>query len=154
MDEQVPDVLGSADVLIVLLDTACGGFAVPSKTLTYMCAGRPILLAPPPENLTNGIITGSGSGVSVSSENEESFIEAARKLYLDQPLRTTLGRNARKYAERTFDIQRVSARFTGIFENAMSARVALEKESPANGYKPILESWRRWIPWKSFHKTA
>jgi colanic acid biosynthesis glycosyl transferase WcaI len=149
--DQVPNVLGSGDVLIVLLDSACGGFAVPSKTLTYMCAGRPILLASPPENLTNEIITGSASGVSVPSEDEDAFIEAATHLYLDRLLRTSLGQNARAYAERMFDIQRIGERFTAIFKQALYAPKHAEKDNSADGHFGLR---RRWIPWKSFSKTA
>jgi glycosyltransferase involved in cell wall biosynthesis len=126
--EQVPDVLGSADVLIVLLDSACGGFSVPSKTLTYLCSARPILLASPLDNLTSEIITGSAAGVSVPSEREDAFVEAARELYLDQRLRRMLGRNARAYAERTFDIRRIAERFTAIFEQAVCERIDVSED--------------------------
>ncbi len=39
--EQLPEVLGSGDVLVVLLEQDAGAFSVPSKTLSYLCAGRP-----------------------------------------------------------------------------------------------------------------
>jgi glycosyltransferase involved in cell wall biosynthesis len=143
--EQVPDVLGSADVLIVLLDSACGGFSVPSKTLAYMCAARPILLASPPENLTSRLITGSGCGVSVPSDDPHAFIEAARRLYLDQRLRTRLGRNARDYAERTFDIERIGKRFATIFEDVMCVDMDLRSVESANELTTSVGVQRRWI---------
>ena len=49
--ERLPEVLGSGDVLVVLLDASAGAFSVPSKTLSYLCAGRPVLGLMPAENL-------------------------------------------------------------------------------------------------------
>ena len=49
--ETLPDVLGAADVLMVLLEASAGAFSVPSKILTCLCAGRPILAAVPEANL-------------------------------------------------------------------------------------------------------
>lgn len=40
--ESLPEVLASADVLLVLLEPDAGEFSVPSKVLTYLCASRPI----------------------------------------------------------------------------------------------------------------
>ena len=39
--------LASADVLVALLETDAGAFSVPSKVLTSLSAGRPILAAIP-----------------------------------------------------------------------------------------------------------
>ncbi len=41
----VPKVLASATVLIAPLDTSAGTFCVPSKVLSYFCAGRPTVIA-------------------------------------------------------------------------------------------------------------
>ena len=120
--EKVPEVLGSADTLIVLLDSECGGFAVPSKTLSYLCAGRPILIASPPENLACKIIANSESGLAVASDDEQAFLQAAELLVSDEALRSKLGRNARSYAERKFDLEGISKQFLTIFENVASRR--------------------------------
>jgi hypothetical protein len=48
--ERLPEVLGSGDVLVVLLDKSAGAFSVPSKTLSYLCAGRPVLGLMPEED--------------------------------------------------------------------------------------------------------
>ena len=39
----LPDVLGSADVLVALLEPDATKFSIPSKVLSYMAAGRPIV---------------------------------------------------------------------------------------------------------------
>ena len=37
--------------------TEAGAFSVPSKTLTYLCAARPILAAVPPQNAAAHLVT-------------------------------------------------------------------------------------------------
>ncbi|HET7683428.1 MAG TPA: glycosyltransferase family 4 protein, partial [Marmoricola sp.] len=54
--ERLPEVLGSGDVLVVLLEQDAGAFSVPSKTLSYLCAGRPILGLMPAENLAASLV--------------------------------------------------------------------------------------------------
>ena len=54
--ERLPEVLGSGDVLVVLLDASAGAFSVPSKTLSYLCAGRPVLGLMPAENLAATLV--------------------------------------------------------------------------------------------------
>ena len=38
--DQYPDVLAAADVLVALLEPTAGTYSVPSKVLSYLCAGR------------------------------------------------------------------------------------------------------------------
>src|SRR6185437_12699249 len=66
--ERVPEVLGSADVLITLLDSEAGAFAVPSKTLAYLCAGRPIIIAAPAANEAAQIVARADAGVVISPD--------------------------------------------------------------------------------------
>ena len=54
--EVYPEVLGTADVLIAILEANAGGFSVPSKILSYLCAGRAIVLSAPSENLAARIV--------------------------------------------------------------------------------------------------
>ncbi len=45
--EQFPDMLASADALVVLIERDAGVFSVPSKLLSYLCAKRAVLLSVP-----------------------------------------------------------------------------------------------------------
>lgn len=112
--EMVPELLASADVLLATLDVDAGKFAVPSKILTYMCAGRPILFAGPRENLSAAIIERSGGGLVVDPNQSAAWVSAARRLVSDPMLRAQLGSKARSYAERTFDIAKVSDAFEAV----------------------------------------
>ncbi len=117
--ENMPDILGAADVAIAILEADAGAFSVPSKVLTYHAAGKPILAAMPARNLATRIIQTEGSGVCVEPGDTAGFVEAARRLKQDAALRQTMARRARAYAEREFDIGRITARFENILAEAV-----------------------------------
>ena len=72
--EDLPDMLGAADVLLVLLEAEAGAFSVPSKILTCLCAGRPILAAMPAANLGARTIAAAGAGIVVAPGEPEQFL--------------------------------------------------------------------------------
>lgn len=123
--DRLPEVLASADVLLVLLEHDAGVFAVPSKVLTYQCAGRPLLGAIPAENLASRVVRESRSGLTVDSEDAVGFVRAAETLVADPGLRSRLGENARKHASEAFDIERITDRFESVLD------CARENRSPA-----------------------
>ena len=109
--DQLSSVMGSADVLLAILEPDAGIFSVPSKVLTYLCAQRPILLAVPEENLAAKIINQHEAGFVVSPTDIQAFIEAAESLYINKECRERFARNGRLYAETHFDIQRITDKF-------------------------------------------
>jgi colanic acid biosynthesis glycosyl transferase WcaI len=113
--EVLPDLLGSSDVLVALLEVDAGEFSVPSKVLTYLCAGRPILLSAPLSNLASRILKESGGGVVVDARCKQAFIDAALKLRQDHSSRCALGRSARKYATSHFHIAEIASQFESLF---------------------------------------
>lgn len=102
---ELPEVLASGDVLVGLLEEDAGVFSVPSKTLSYLCAGRPLLLAVPPANLAARITRDHRAGRTVAPADEEGFLKAAAELRDSSDLRSELAGNARAYAEQTFPIK-------------------------------------------------
>ena len=109
--EEMPDILATADVLLAVLEADAGIFSVPSKVLTYHCAGKPILAAIPLGNLAARIIIREGSGICVEPDHITGFLSAARQLREDAALRQRCGEIARAYAERNFDIQIIAHQF-------------------------------------------
>ncbi len=114
--QEVPNVMGAADVLIAILEPDAGIFSVPSKVLSYLCARRPILAAMPRENLAAKIIEQEQAGVVVPPDNLEAFVAAAEMLRNSEEKRVAFGMQGRQYAERYFDIEEITAQFERIFE--------------------------------------
>jgi len=120
--EVLPEVLGSADVVIALLEEDAGRFSVPSKVLSYLCAHRPIILSAPRENLAARILADAGAGVVVEAGDATGLVAAARRLHDDDELRTAMGISGRTYAETNFDVTAVAARFQDVFQRAIERR--------------------------------
>jgi glycosyltransferase involved in cell wall biosynthesis len=107
----LPQVLGSADVLIGLLEEEAGVFSVPSKVLSYLCAGRPILLAAPSVNLATRLVARERVGMTCAPSDVEAFVDAADHLRTQTGLGAVMGRRARAYAERAFPIGPIVEQF-------------------------------------------
>jgi glycosyltransferase involved in cell wall biosynthesis len=113
---QLANVLGTADVLLAILEPDAGVFSVPSKVLSYLCAARPLLLAVPQENLAVKIVAQNKAGLVVNPEDTAAFIQAAVLLREDSGLREELGRNGRNYAETHFNIEKITNKFEAILK--------------------------------------
>ena len=129
--EDLPAVLASAAVLIAPLDPSAGSFCVPSKVLSYLCAGRPSVLAIDGANPAARMIESAAGGVTVRPGDTEGFIEAARDLIDDPLARHRMGQAARVYAEAAFSVESVSKRFLRILETAGIRAVGTRPASPA-----------------------
>jgi glycosyltransferase involved in cell wall biosynthesis len=112
--ERLPEVNAAADVLVTILEPDAGVFSVPSKVLTYLCAGRALLCAISMENLAGRIVAESGAGLVTDPGDSGAFLDAASKLLDDAALRTACAEKAREYAERNFDIDAIARRFERI----------------------------------------
>jgi glycosyltransferase involved in cell wall biosynthesis len=113
-------VLGSAQVVMAILEADAGVFSVPSKVLTYHAAGKPILAAIPCENLSARIINQQVSGLCSAPDDEAAFVRNAERLFGDEAERQAMALRARAYAEREFDIERITDRFEAVFAKACS----------------------------------
>ena len=118
--DRLPDLLGSADVAIGLLESDAGRFSVPSKVLSYLCAGRAVLLSAPEQNLAAQTVREAGAGIVVDANGSAAFIDAAKTLRTDSSLRQELAESGRAYAEAHFAIDAVAQRFIAVFERAMA----------------------------------
>ncbi len=112
--EDFPYVLATADVLIAILSSDAGIFSVPSKILSYLCTGKPVVLSAPRENLAARIINENSAGIVVQPDDTEGFVENVISLLEDTQRRDQFGRNGLKYARKHFDIEAITDRFEDI----------------------------------------
>jgi glycosyltransferase involved in cell wall biosynthesis len=105
---QMPAVFSATDVLAAVLEPEAGVFSVPSKVLAYLCGGKPLLTAMPPENLASRIVDGHDAGIVVAPDDADGFVRGGLALLRDAERRARMGRNARAYAEQTFDIEQIT----------------------------------------------
>jgi colanic acid biosynthesis glycosyl transferase WcaI len=115
----LPDVFGSADVLLVLLEQEAGIFSVPGKVLSHLCAGRPQVGLIPRDNRATRVINESRGGIAVDAHRPDDFVNAVVRLVESPEACARLGKNARAYAEREFDIARIGELFEGMITKSL-----------------------------------
>jgi glycosyltransferase involved in cell wall biosynthesis len=123
----LPDVFGSADILLALLEPEAGVFSVPGKVLSHLCAGRPQVGLIPRENRATGVINESRGGVAIDARNAADFVDAVVRLVELPEERAIMGRNARAYAEREFDIARIGEVFERMITEPLRAAAPAAK---------------------------
>jgi len=115
--EKMNHILNSADALLAILNEEASKFSVPSKILNYLCAGKPIILSAPKENLSTKIINESKSGKSFEPNDLDGINNFLRILLNDKDLKKKYSLNAREYALRNFNIEKISAQFENLINN-------------------------------------
>jgi len=116
---RLPDVLGSANVLVVLLEPDASEFSIPSKAHSYLCAGRPVLGLMPTSNAAAGLIARAGN--LVLPPHEDSIAEAARwvvNVSADPERAQAIGHASRTLAESEFSAESIAARFEAVLLEA------------------------------------
>jgi glycosyltransferase involved in cell wall biosynthesis len=116
--EAMSQVLGTADVLMSILEPEAGAFSIPSKVLSYHCAGRAMLLAIPDGNLAARIVNRERTGLVVDPGDPESFVAAALRLKSLPDECADMAVRARAYAEKTFNIDIITRQFEVVLANA------------------------------------
>jgi colanic acid biosynthesis glycosyl transferase WcaI len=98
----LPDLLGSADVLLVPLDKEKSLLSVPSKLYNFMSAGRPILGLAQPESEVFELLRDTGCGVCAPPDDPQAIAAAVRALKADAAGRERMAAAGRAYAEAHF----------------------------------------------------
>jgi glycosyltransferase involved in cell wall biosynthesis len=117
--ERFGEVLGAATLVTALLEPDAGVFSVPSKVLSYMAAGRPILMAAPEVNLAARTIRRENGGTVVAPGDVDGFVATAMNMLRAPQRLADMGARGRTYAETAFDIERIGDRFEGLWSPAL-----------------------------------
>ncbi len=112
--ERLAEVLATGDILTAIIEPDAGLFSVPSKILSCLCAGRPVVAAIPADNLAARTIMKAGAGLVVPPGDEAGFIAGLEALLADRDRREQLGASGRAYAEEHFDIHKIAGRFAAL----------------------------------------
>jgi glycosyltransferase involved in cell wall biosynthesis len=131
-------------VLITLLDSDAGTFAVPSKTLAYLCAGRAVIIAAPGANKAARVVEEAQAGLIVSPDDPTGIVAAAERFLQDRALLAQCASNGRRYAEQHFSIDAIADRFLEVLRPRPGRRQLDARDSVlANGDDERKPSWQR-----------
>jgi colanic acid biosynthesis glycosyl transferase WcaI len=109
--EIVPTMMAEADVLLATLAKGASSFSVPSKVLSYLCAGRPIVCLMDRNNDAAQMVVSAGAGIVIDPPDVQAFIDACAFLMNNEEQRRSMGRQGRLFAEDEFDIERIAEQF-------------------------------------------
>lgn len=112
----VPSWLARADVcLLPYQDRELFAGALPNKTFDYMGAGKPIVAAVPPGELSRLVETAE-CGIAIPPENPTAMADAIRRLAADGALATRLGAAGAGFVCTHYDRAVLAERFVSIVE--------------------------------------
>ncbi|MFZ0252022.1 MAG: glycosyltransferase family 4 protein [Acidimicrobiales bacterium] len=136
----LPAVMGSADVLMAVLEPDASQFSVPSKVLTYLCSGRAIVGVLPPDNSVAEVLLTNGAGLVVRRDDAASSVA---RLLDDDEGRRAMGRAGRRYAEVAFSPETAADRFVEVFDDLVGRPGPLDGP-PVTGRQTVRDLGMSW----------
>lgn len=118
-EDEVPNVLDAADVLLVSERATVIDMSLPSKLTSYFAAGRPIVAAVPPGGSTAREIVRSGGGVVVPVGDPDELNRVVERLKDDPRWAGSLGMAGQQYAESSLDLASARTRIDRLLERTL-----------------------------------
>jgi glycosyltransferase involved in cell wall biosynthesis len=116
---EYPKVLAASDLCLVTLRKEVQTPVVPSKILSIMAAGRPVLASLPLEGDAPRLIAAAHAGICVAPESPERLAEAILKLYQDSSLLEEMGAKGRGYAVQNLSLKACVMQLEQLFEKTI-----------------------------------
>jgi colanic acid biosynthesis glycosyl transferase WcaI len=120
--DDVSDVLGSADLHLILLKAGLSRSSTPSKLYGILAAGRPLLASIDQGSEVDTIVTEAGAGRAVAPEKPEIFLGALEQLLSDRVALTAMGARARAFVERCLSPEAQAEAYEELFSQLISGR--------------------------------
>jgi len=111
-NEMFPFQLAAADVLIASYYKAVIDFCMPSKILTYMSSGRPLIVAANDRSDTARVVAESkGGALLIEPERPDKIRDSILSLYRSKELRERIGETGRKFVQEKFSRDAILPRY-------------------------------------------
>jgi colanic acid biosynthesis glycosyl transferase WcaI len=114
----------AADVLLLNQKAAVMDAVIPSKLLTYMAAGQPVLCAANSNSVASRLIREARCGVVVQPEDPTALLLGTQTLRADTSLHLAMGRNGRRYAERHYNKAQTLDLYDQLFQSLFEPQSA------------------------------
>jgi colanic acid biosynthesis glycosyl transferase WcaI len=113
--EFLRQIYSAADVLVLNQRATVEDAVIPSKLLTYMAAGRPLVAAISEKSEAARYIREANCGLVVPPENPAALVQGILELRQNLALRKEMGMNGRAYAEAHLTKDKVLQRYDAFF---------------------------------------
>lgn len=101
--QQFHELLAAADLSLITQQQSVADIVFPSKTVTLMTAGCPILASVNPGSEVAQIVRQSGAGIVVAPEDPAQLVESISRLERDRSRLTQMSESGRRYAHEHWD---------------------------------------------------
>lgn len=115
---RLPEILSSANIMLVILNRGIGSDSLPSKIFTSLAIGRPILASIDPDSEAWRLIKQYEAGICIPPEDPKKIAESILILANDESLSRRLGNNGRKTAEKFHSARTAAEKFEELFVKA------------------------------------
>jgi colanic acid biosynthesis glycosyl transferase WcaI len=109
--ERVAQMHAAADATVLPTQAGHSDASVPSKLITYLAAGRPVVCAADEGSTVAQIVREANTGVLAEPGNAESIASALLFLVDHATERKQMGENARRYFEKHYTLERAYPQF-------------------------------------------
>jgi glycosyltransferase involved in cell wall biosynthesis len=128
-----PHILAASDVSMINLNPDLRTPVVPSKLLSIMAAGRPVVASLPAESDARWIIDDAGCGLCVPAGDGGALAHAIEQLADDPVLAHDMGASGRAYVETHFARPVITAQIEALLEEVRHGPVAKAARAPRGG---------------------
>jgi colanic acid biosynthesis glycosyl transferase WcaI len=105
--EMFLELLAAADLCLVTQQGTVADIVFPSKVITLLAAGRPVVASVNARSEVARVITEAGAGIVVPPEEPEALLGAIVVLWQDTARRQAMGARGRAYARQQWDRERI-----------------------------------------------
>lgn len=109
------EMYSAANALFIHQKAAVVDSVIPSKLLTYMAAGRPILAAVSDKSETARYVESANCGLILHPESPEALVKSVLSLRADSALQRRLGASGRAYVQQHFAKDKVLQKYDSLF---------------------------------------
>lgn len=129
--EKLNEVLGSADIHLVVQRVGAADLVMPSKLTNILAAGRACVATAEDGTELYNVVHGAKTGIAVEPENVDSLVKALLELGSDSVARTRFGQAARSYAQNHLGKDAILGRFERDLATVCRAKLPVMAEPSA-----------------------
>ncbi len=126
--DQYAELLHASDICLATLRAQVKTPVVPSKILSIMAAGRPLITAMPLEGDAPFIVHDAACGMCVPPEDPGALAESIADLAADRGKRDAMGTAGRAYVERNYSLSICAELYETIFAGMRPQRITPSEE--------------------------
>lgn len=126
--EKLNEMLGSADIHLIIQRAHAADLVMPSKLTNILAAGRPSIATAEPGTTLYDAVEGAQTGLVIAPEDGSSLVSALQQLAVNSELRATLSHNARAYAEKHLDQEAILSKLVADITAFHSCQISKEND--------------------------